>query len=207
MPNSCAEDYEALEMIVEKLSSQIDDLRLSKEQKKVHLNLEFNKYELIKSELEMFMLEQEDKKNLDFSVLATTLYVKETEKVSLLDERRRLEDDLTRSLINDKRKRATREDLKILKKQFKESVAFYDIYGFKPNKGSEFLVQQEEKWKRLLLEYSNLTDRSLELMKAVKTDTLNIDVKDELDLVNARVRYYDVSYYRLKSVSMLVEVP
>lgn len=186
-PDACPEDYEALEMVVEKLSSEIDDLRVKKHQKKAQLNLQFNKYELMKAELEMFLLEQEDKKNLDFSVLPTTLYTKESEKVSLLEERRRLEEDLTKSMLNDRRKRATKEDLRLLKKQFKETVAFYEVYGFKKSKGSEYLIQQEEKWKRLLLEYSNLTNKSLELMKAVKADTFNVEDKDELDLVNSKV--------------------
>jgi len=187
MSGASAEDYEALEMVVEKLSSQIDDLRANKEQKKAHLNLEFNKYELMKSELEMFFLEQEDRKNLDYSVLNTTLYTTEAEKASLLEERRRLEEDLTRSLINDRRKRATREDLKNLKKQFKESVAFYDIYGFKKSNGSQYILQQEEKWKRLLLEYANLTNRSIQLANAIKEDSHNIELKDELDFINQQL--------------------
>ena len=93
---SAEEDYEALEMNVEHLSSHIDVLRGSRAQKKNQLNLLYNKYELMNSELQLFLLELEDNKNLDLSILPTQLFVNEKDKNNLIEDRKKLEEDLSR---------------------------------------------------------------------------------------------------------------
>lgn len=181
------EDYETLEMEVEKLSSHIDDLRHSRAQRKNQLNLLYNKYELMSSELQLFLLELEDKKNLDLTILPTDLIVTEKEKLNLLEERKRLEEDLTRSFLADKRKKATKEDLKIFKKQFKDSVAFYDIWGYNKSSENGFLRHQEDLWKNLLLEYAQLAQKAFDIQEILHQVPEDKTYKEELQFLNHRL--------------------
>jgi hypothetical protein len=190
LEGSVEEDYEALEMSVEKLSSRIDDLRTSRAQKKNQVNLLYNKYELMNTELQLFLLELEDKKNLDLSLLPTNLIVPEKEKVALLEERRRLEEDLTKSMLNDRRKKVSKDDLRNFKKQFKESVAFYDIYGYGKSNDTKFLKEQEELWKRLLLEYNMLAAKAFSIQETLQQTPGNVNLKDELQFLNEKVELH-----------------
>lgn len=181
------EDYEGLEMNVERHSSMIDQLRSTRAQKKNHLNLLYNKFELMASELQLFLIELEDRKNFDLSVLPTHLIVTDKDKHNILEERVRLEEDLTRSMLNDKKKKATQAGLRALKKQFKETVAFYDIYGYKNSKDTSFLKEQEELWKRFLLEYHQLAQQALDAQEALARSPQNANLKDELHFLNDKV--------------------
>lgn len=176
-----------MEMSVEKLSSHIDDLRHTKAQKKNHLNLLYNKYELVTSELQLFLLELEDKKNLDLTILGTDLIVTEKEKANLLEERKRLEEDLTRNLLADKRKKVTKEDLRDFKKQFKESVAFYDIWGYNKSTDNRFLRHQEELWKNLLWEYNQLAQKAFTAQEYLHHYPDDANHKEELQFLNHKL--------------------
>lgn len=188
MEGAAEDDYEALEMEVEKLSSRIDDLRHSRVQKKNQLNLLYNKYELMASELQLFLLDQEDKGILDLSVLPTTLLVLEKERDNLLEERRRLEEDLMKNLMADRRKKVTKEDLKNFKKQFKDTVAFYDIVGFKRSNDNKHLREHEDLWKRLLFQYHQLGQKALEIQSTLESSTEgNRHLKDELQFINQKM--------------------
>jgi hypothetical protein len=181
------EDYEALEMSVEKLSSKIDDLRHSRAQRKNQLNLLYNKFELMSSELQLFQLEIEDRKNFDLTILPTDLIVPEKERLALLEERKRLEEDLTRSMLADKRKKVTKEDLRNFKKQFKDSVAFYDIWGYTKSTDNGFLKHQEELWKNLLLEYSQHANKAFEIQEFLEQVPNDKNLKEELQFLNHRL--------------------
>jgi len=184
---SLSSDYESIEMSAEKLSSLIDELRSTNSTKKEKLNLLANKYELLKSEHELFLMELEDKsKKIQPAGGDTFLIVPKVVKENILAERQRLEDDMVKGMLADKRKKVTKEDLRVFRKQFKESVANYEIVDFNPSQDQSFMHLQEALWRRLLLEYFANFDSLMGVLEVIETMPNNSDAKSAIEDKNAR---------------------
>jgi hypothetical protein len=154
-------DFNQLEMQVESLSSHVETLRETNGEKKHSLNILANKYELIKSEFELYKLELEENKKLKEEKLACTLLIEAKANKSLQEDWDRLEMEALENLMREKRRKLHKEEVKAFKKQFKEMVCDYEIVDFKRSEDTGPLKECEEMWKRLMMEYTSSLDQNI----------------------------------------------
>lgn len=164
-------DFQTVEMQAEKLSADIEQRKSRNNRKKEQLSLLANKYELLKTELEMIEVEVQAKISaVEEHHIKPLLVVEKKVCDKILDDRQHLEEDLTREFVAkaSKKGKVSREAVREFKMEFNKKMdAQFELVAFRKASEKEQLQREEEIWKRILMEYTNILENTMFLKDAL----------------------------------------
>lgn len=171
MEGAAETDFQVIEMQAEKLSADIEQRRTKNNRKKEQLNVLANKYELLKTELEMIDVEVAAQISAVEEYRVKPLLIVEQKTFDkILEDRQRLEDEMTRDFVAKatKKGKVSRDVVRDFKMEFNQKMdAQFDLIPFKKASEKEQLQREEEIWKRIMMEYTNILENTMFLKEAL----------------------------------------
>ena len=171
--------YGEIEMEAEILSHQIEELRTKSVKAREQLNLAANKHELMRDQYRLFMIDLEDRSQVYQDALKVYLVAENQTFKKLQDDRAVLEEEVIQNkLRSEKKRKFSKEEIRNMRLEFRQTIDTYDIYDFQKSDNSSLMMQRELIWRRGLLTYSNAV---ADLDSAVDSGAIDKSTSDEIN--------------------------